>query len=129
VDRHDEGLRGKSTPELLRSALEEVKLLAKAEVLHAKQELRDEVVRAKKAGILAGVALGVGISGLSVLLVALALALPWPDALGALIVGIVLVVIAAVCGLLASRSMPTRPLQRTQDRLKADLSLAREQLV
>jgi hypothetical protein len=128
VDTLEQELREKSTAELIRNALDEVKLLAKAEVLHAKQEMRDEVVRAKKAGILGGLSLGLGLCGLAVLFVALALALPWSEALAALVVGLVLVIFAGLAAVLARRSLPKRPLQKTQERIRTDFTLAREQL-
>jgi hypothetical protein len=124
----DEALRDRTIPQLVRQALDEARLLARAEVLHAKQELREEVLAAKKAGILLGVALVSALCGLSVVLVALALALPIPDALGALVVGGVLLCVAAVTGFLAQRALPRKPLPRTTERLKLDWLLAKERL-
>jgi hypothetical protein len=124
----DEALRDRTIPQLVRQALDEARLLARAEVLHAKQELREEVLAAKKAGILLVVALVSALCGLSVVLVALALALPIPDALGALVVGGVLLCVAAVTGFLAQRALPRKPLPRTTERLKLDWLLAKERL-
>src|SRR4051812_41419733 len=76
VDRTEDPLLNLSTPDLVRHALEEAKLYAKAEVLHAKRELQDELKAAKIAGAMFGVAAVLALCGLSVLFVSLALALP-----------------------------------------------------
>ncbi len=121
-------LRGMGTTELVRHALEEMRLLVKAEVLHAKHEVRDEIVGAKVAGILFGVAAGLGLCGIAVLFVALAMAIPLSEGWAALIIGVGLLVIAAVCVGIGVRRVPTKPLPKTQQRLRQDYNLAREQL-
>lgn len=121
-------VRQLSTPELIRHALAEAKLLARAEVLHAKHEMKKELARAKTAGILVGAAGLLAISGLSVLFMALAAALGLPHAVGAVIVGVVLLVAAGTLGFIAYKRVPKEPMSRTQQRLKDDLHLTREHL-
>lgn len=123
----EQQLRAKSTAELVRHAVEESRLLVKAEVLHAKEEMRAELRAAKRGAILAGVAVTAALCGLSVLLVALALVLPMAEALAALIVGLVLLFAAGLGAFLAYKSVPRKPLARTQERLKKDFLFAREQ--
>jgi hypothetical protein len=123
-----ERLRGLSTPDLLRHVLEEARLLARAEILVVREELQNELQRAKVAGILAGAALVLTLNGLAVLFVALAAALPLNLWLAALIVGGALLLIAGVLGFLAYRKAPTNPMERSQVRLKQDLALTRETL-
>src|SRR5436190_1875566 len=106
-------LRERSTPELIRSALDEARLLARAEVLHAKQELREEIAGSKRAGIFLGSAATFALCGLSALFVALGLVLPVSATVGTWIVGVGLLLIALVLGLLGRRALPTRPLART----------------
>lgn len=127
VAAEQDRLRSMSTAALVKQAISEVKLLAKAEVLHAKQELKEELQNAKVAGILLGVCLGIGLCGLSVLFVALALALPLPQSVAALIVGGLLVLAAAACGAIGYSRLPKKPLQNTQQRIKEDLAMTREQ--
>lgn len=117
-----------STGELIRRALDEAKMLAKAEVLHAKQELKDDLQAAKRAGIFLGAAFVLALSGLSVLLVALALALPLPHGRAALIVGAVLVVLAGVGGFLGVQRLPKAPLAKTKRRIQTDIAVTRERL-
>lgn len=119
-------LRSLPTAELLRQAISEVKLLAKAEVLHAKQELREELQDAKVAFVLLGVCLGIGLCGLSVLLVGIALALPLSEVAATLTLAGLLILTAAACGAIGYRRLPKKPLQSTQRRLKDDLSMVRE---
>jgi len=121
-------LRAMGTAELVRHALEEMRLLVKAEVLHAKHEVRDEILGAKVAGILFGVAAGLAVCGIAVLFVALAMAVPLSEGWAALIIGVGLLVIAAICVGIGMGRVPTKPLPKTQQRLRNDYNLAREQL-
>lgn len=123
-----ERLRAMSTAELVRTALDEARMLARAEVLHAKAELRDELRRAKISGILFGAAMPLALAGLTLLFASLALALPLSAPLGALVVGLALLLIAGALGFAGAKKVPKKPMQHTQSRLKDDLALTREQL-
>lgn len=123
-----ERLRGLSTADLFRHVLEEARLLARAEILVVKEELEREVARAKVAGILAGAALVLTLTGIAVLLVAVAAALPLTLWLASLIVGAALLLIAGVLAFVAYRKAPIKPMERSQLRLKQDLALTRETL-
>ena len=121
-------LESLSTTELVRHAIDEARLLARAEVLHAKKELREEIAAAKTAGILLGAGAVLGLVGLSALLVAVGLALPLAQWLGVLLVGAFLVLLAAGFAWAGSKRLPTQPLPHTQERLKADLIRTKETL-
>ena len=121
-------LHGRSTSYLMRHALEEARLLATAELLHAKEELREEMRAAKVAGVLLGVAFTLALNGLSVLFVALALALSPPSLQGLLAVGVGLLALAGTSAWLGYKKLPKQPLGRTQRRLKLDFVLAKGQL-
>ena len=118
-----------STSQVVRTALEEARLLVKAEVLHAKAELRDELKKARTSGILFGAALPLALSGVTLLFVALALALPLAEPLAAVLVGVALLLVAGLLAFLGVKKVPKKPLQHTQSRLKEDYTLTREQLV
>ena len=118
--------RDLSTVELVRRAVEESRLLVKAEILHAKKEVREELSAALASGVLFGVAATLVLAGLAVLFVMIALALPVPEVAGCAIVGCFLLLVAGVLALLGYRRAPRRPLERTRSSLKADLTLARE---
>ena len=121
-------LRNMSTVELVRHAMTEMKLLVRAEVLHARTELKDELKEARTAGILLGGALFLAPAGLAVALMAIVLALPGPRWLWALVIGIGVLVVAALLVFLSVKKLPTHPLARTRDRLKLDWMLTREEL-
>lgn len=125
----DAQLRSLPTAHLVRQALEEAKLLARAEVLHAKAELRQELKRAKVGGIVLGAALALALCGLPLLFVALALALPMSQPLAALAVGGALLVLAAVLAMAGVKRLPKNPMARTQQRLREDVLLTKEHLV
>ncbi len=118
-------LRSLSTPELIRRALDEAKLVARAEWLHAKQEMRGELKEAKAAGILLGSAAVLAICALAVGLVALGVALPMSAVAGLLVVFGAVLLIAAVLGLIGYRILPRKPLPRTQERLREGFSLTK----
>ncbi|MCP3099668.1 phage holin family protein [Myxococcus sp. K15C18031901] len=117
-----------STSELLRHALSETRLLVRAEVLHAKKELRDEVKAARTAGILLGAGAVLALDALAVLFVALGLALPLGAALGVLLVGVAVLVVAGLLVFSGIKRLPKKPLAHTQERLKLDYQLTRETL-
>lgn len=119
-------LRSLSTPELLRRVMDEAQLLVRAEVLVMRAELEQELARTKVAAALAGAGVVLALSGLAVLFVALAAALPLTPWLGALLVGAGLLLLAGGLAYLAYRRAPIRPMARSQARLKQDLALTRE---
>jgi uncharacterized membrane protein YqjE len=121
-------LESLTTAELIRHAFAEARLLVKAEVLHAKKELREEVKAARTAGILLGAAGVLALCGLAALVVALGLVLPVAAPLGALLVGVAVLLIAGGLGFVGVKKLPTKPLNHTQERLKADFDRARETL-
>ena len=127
-ERLDEAqLRNMSTVELVRHAMTEMKLLVRAEMLHARTEMKQDLREARNAGILLGISLFLAPAGLAVALTAIVFALPvqW---VSALVLGLVLLVVAGLLGFLALKKLPRRPLGRTRDRLKLDWMLTREEL-
>lgn len=130
LERMEEAqLRSLPTAHLVRQALEEAKLLAKAEVLHAKAEFREELEAAKAGGVLLGAAAALALCGLPLLFVALALTLPLAEPLAALVIGIALLAVAVGLAWVGVKKLPKKPLARTQARLREDLTMAKEHLV
>lgn len=117
-----------STAELVRHALAEAKLLVKAEVLHAKKELREDLKAARTSGILLGAGGVLALVGLTLLFVALVGALPLSLWLSALLVGVVVLLLAGGLAFLGVKRLPKKPLPHTQERLKTDLHYSREVL-
>ncbi len=129
MERTDERqLRSISTAELIRHALEETKLLAKAEVLHAKRELKEDLGKAKTSGIFLGAAAVLALCALAALFVAVGIALPISDALGTALMAGVLLLVAGGLGLFGVKKLPKKPMAKTTERLKEDVALTKEQL-
>lgn len=127
ITQDQEQLRQMSTAELVKHAVEEARLLAKAEILHAKNELREEIADAKRSGIFMGAALVLTLCGLSALFVALGLALPLAPGVGVAIVGAVQLILAAALGFMGFKKLPKKPLNKTLHRIKTDIEVTREQ--
>ena len=121
-------LRNMSTPDLVRHAMTEMKLLVRAEVVHARAELRQELREARNAGILFGAALFLAPAGLGIALMAIVLALPVVQWASAVVLGLVVLLLAGLLVFLAVKRLPRQPLARTRDRLKLDWMLTREEL-
>ena len=121
-------LESLSTAELIRHAIEEARLLARAEVLHAKKELREEVKAARTSGILLGAGGVLALVSLAALFVAVGLALPVAQWLGVLLVGVFLLLVSGGLAFAGFKRLPKKPLTHTQERLKTDIARTRETL-
>lgn len=128
LEREDaEYLRRMSTAELVKHAMDEAKLLVKAEILVAKRELKEEVAVAKRSGMMLGAAMVLALCGLSALFVALGIALPGAPGWGVLIVGVAQLIVAGILGFVGVKKLPKKPLNHTIDRVKTDIAVTREQ--
>jgi ABC-type multidrug transport system fused ATPase/permease subunit len=121
-------LESLSTAELIRHAIEEARLLARAEVLHAKKELREELKAARTSGILLGAGGVLALLSLAALFVAAGLALPVAQWLGVLLVGVFLLLLGGGLAFAGYKRLPKKPLSHTQERLKTDIARTRETL-
>ena len=128
-ERLDEAqLRNMSTVELVRHAMTEMKLLVRAEMLHARTEMKQELREARNAGILLGFALLLAPAGVAVAAMAIVLAFSAEQWLAALVIGVILLLLAALLAFFAVKRLPKKPLARTRDRLKLDWMLTREEI-
>src|SRR5215471_15416658 len=117
-----------STVELVRHAMTEMKLLVRAEMLHARTEMKQELREARNAGILLGLAVLLAPAGVAVAAMAIVLAFSAEQWLAALVIGVILLLLAALLAFFAVKRLPKKPLARTRDRLKLDWMLTREEL-
>ncbi|MEO7096320.1 MAG: phage holin family protein, partial [Polyangiales bacterium] len=115
------------TTDLVREALDEAKQLVKIEVALAKEEVREEVGQAKDAAIMFGVSTFLGIIGVALLLVALALAI-FPGPIPALVIGGLMLLVAGVLGFVAYKKVPNKPLEKTKRRLETDAQILKERI-
>ncbi|WP_437674733.1 phage holin family protein [Sorangium sp. So ce131] len=114
-----------STADLVKEAIAEAKELMQVEVALARDEISEEIAWAKRSGIALGVAVAAALIGLALVLVALALSIS-PSPIPALLLGLGFVVLAVVVGLVGYTRAPKRPLERTQERVAADVRVLRE---
>jgi uncharacterized membrane protein YqjE len=114
-----------STVELVKEAIDETRQLVKLEVELAKDEVRQELADAKRSAIMFGVAAVGALLAAAMLLVALALAI-FPGPVPALIIGAVLIAMAAVLGFIGYKKVPKKPLEKTRRRLETDAQVIKE---
>jgi protein-S-isoprenylcysteine O-methyltransferase Ste14 len=113
--------------ELVREAIDEAKQLIRLEVELAKDEVRREVVATKSAGIALAVGAAVLILGVSLLLVALALAI-FPGPIPSLVLGLILIASALLAGVAGVRLLPKKPLAETRRRIETDIEIVKERV-
>jgi membrane protein len=101
--------------------------LAKLEVQHARQEIGENVGEAKRAGILFGIAAGLGLLTMIALvcLIILLIAILLPPWLAALIVFIVLALLTVLFAWQGTRHVRNPTPQRTIDSVKEDIAWAK----
>jgi hypothetical protein len=116
-----------STAELVREALNDGRRLIQLEVALAKDEVRRELVAARSGAITLGVSAVLAIVGVALLLVGLALAI-FPGPVPALIIGVLLLVGAAVAAALGLKLLPKKPLDGTRKRLETDIEVIKDQV-
>jgi uncharacterized membrane protein YqjE len=114
-----------STAELIKEAVGEARELLQKEIALAKDEAKQQVAAAKHVGMVWGAGTALLLLGLSMLLVALVLAIA-PQPVPALVTGGVLLVLAGIAAAVGYKLLPTRPLSRTQKRLRQDLEAIKD---
>lgn len=115
----------RSTPELVKEALKDARLLVRTEVLHAREEVKDDLRRASAGAAWFGGGLFLALVGLNALADGLAAALPLSRPWAYLAVGLLLVGLAAGALWNGRKKLPSAPLEHTQRRLKKDGLLLR----
>jgi hypothetical protein len=122
LDLHqDDGPDGtESSTTLLREAIDEARELVRLEAELARQEIKEELGRAKTAGGALGAAAVMAMAGITMLIATIAFAAgrPW---LCALLLGVGLLAGAGAVGFLGYRAMPLSPLPATRERVEASL--------
>lgn len=116
-----------STVDLVKEALDEAKELIRLEVEIAKDEVKQEVAQTKRAAIGFGVALAFALVVLSLLAVAIVLAVGG-TAVAALAVAGVFLVLGGVAGYLGYTMIPKKPLDKTMNRVKRDVNQLKEHI-
>jgi hypothetical protein len=117
-----------STSHLLRDALEGTRHLIELEMALAREDLNSELSQAKKGTVLLGASAGLAVSGVTLLFVAAALALPksW---FAALLAGFVLLCLAGGLVFAGRKELPRKPLEATARRVQSDFKHLKERIV
>ena len=115
-----------STTDLVREAIEEAKELARLEVALARNEAVTELKSLRVSAVAFGLAGALGLTGGTLLLVALALAIG--GAIPALVIGGGLVVIAGGLAYAGKALLPKKPLVQTKRRLEEDVNQLKERV-
>jgi hypothetical protein len=118
---------GAEASELVREAIAQAKDLLAAEVELARTEVRQDLRAARTSAIAFGAALVAAIVGISLLLVALALAIA-PRPVPALVTGVALLIAAGATAAFGYSRVPKNPLERTRKRLKTDARILQERI-
>lgn len=113
------------THELVRDTLEQTRELIRIEFALARDELNDDLKKAKRGGVWAGVGVVFASGMLAALILALVLALGG-TAVAALAVAGGCAVLTAACGTIAFQTLPRAPLQRTRARLESEVNQLKE---
>jgi len=126
-ERSPAQLEDSSTADLVREAMDEAKELVRLEVELAKEEVKEEIAHVQRAAIGFGIAAASGIVVLSLLSVALVLALGG-TAVAALIVAAVFLALGGLAAFLGYRMLPKSPLEKTRHRLQNDVNQLKEHI-
>jgi hypothetical protein len=122
-----EPLDESSTGDLIKEALVEAQNLVRLEVKLAKEDVKSEVKSVSRAAIGFGVAAASSLMMMTMLAVALVLAIgpsPW----AALLVAGGFLVVCAVAGIVGYTQIPKNPLARTRERMESDVNHLKEHI-
>ncbi len=122
--QEEPGAPSGTTADLVKEALDEARELAKLEVALARDEVLGELNALRTSAIVFGVSAVLAILGIGMLLVALALAMG--GALPALILGLVVIAVAAIAAWIGVAKLPKRPLAATKQRIEDDVKQLKE---
>ncbi|HEX4447539.1 MAG TPA: phage holin family protein [Polyangiaceae bacterium] len=128
MDRFAAAIDEPPVGELVREALGDTRELVRLEVALAREDLRTEVGAARTSIVAFATSAALLVSGVTLLLVALVMALPIAGWLSAVIAGAALLLVAGALGLLGWRAMPKRFFGRTRQRLVDDVDQLREHI-
>lgn len=116
-----------STADLVKEAMDEARELVRLEVALAKEEVKEELKQVQHAAISGGVALTAAILALTMLAVALVLALGG-TALAAVLVAVGFLVIAGAAAFIGYGMLPKSPMNKTRHRLENDVNQLKEHI-
>jgi hypothetical protein len=124
----DEGKGQGASGSILSELLTQGKRVARAGMQRAEGELKEEAREAAKGTLLLGASAWMGMTGLSALVLAAAMAMPRNPVRGVLLAGLGLLGGSVALGAVGLGMMPREPLSRTKAALKEGATVLREHL-
>ena len=115
-------------PSLMATILTQGKRILKKEAELARTDLKEDAKNTAKSSLLLGASAWMGMTGVSALVIAAALALPKRPVKGALLIGSALVGGSIGIGLTGLRTLPRKPLGRSREGLQTIASTVGEKL-
>jgi hypothetical protein len=113
---------------LLKTTLKQGKRLLKTEMDLARQDLKEDAKHTAKGSLLLGASAWMGLTSLSALVIAMALAVPKRPERGVLFTGLALLGGSLATGLAGLRTLPSKPLGRSREGLQTIASTLGEKL-
>lgn len=127
VSERGDLLENASTADLVREAMDEAKELVRLEVELAKEEVKEELKHVERAAIAFGIAVAASIIVMSLLAMALVLALGGTPLIALAVAGGFLA-IGGLAGWLGYGMLPKSPLEKTRHRLQNDMNQLKEHI-
>jgi uncharacterized membrane protein YqjE len=118
----------KHSPSLLAAVMTQGKRLLKTEVELARKDLKEDTKNTAKSSLLLGASAWMGMTGVSALVIAAALALPKQPVRGALVTGLAMMGGSLAVGLAGLRTLPKKPMGRSREGLETIASTVGEKL-
>lgn len=123
-ERKGQGASGSILSELMTQG----KRVARAGMKRAEGELKEDAREAAKGSLLLGASVWMGMTGLSALVLAAAMAMPRNPVRGVLLAGLGLLGGSVALGVVGLEMMPQEPLSQTKAALKEGAAVLREHL-
>jgi hypothetical protein len=123
-ERTEQGTSGSILGELLTQG----RRVAKAGMRRAETELKEDAREVGKGSLLLGASAWMGLTGLSALVLAAAMAMPRNPVRGVLLAGLGLLGGSVTLGVLGLRTLPGKPLSQTTQALKEGAAVLKENL-
>lgn len=118
----------KQSPSLLAAVMTQGKRLLKTEAELARKDLKEDAKNTAKSTLLFGASAWMGMTGVSALVIAAALALPKRPVRGALITGLAMMGGSLAVGLAGLKVLPKKPMGRSREGLETIASTVGEKL-
>jgi hypothetical protein len=123
-ERKEQGTSGSILSELMTQG----RRVARAGMRRAEGELKEDAREAIKGSLLLGASAWMGMTGLSALVLAAAMAMPRNPVRGVLLAGLGLLGGSVALGVVGLRTVPEKPLSRTREALKEGAAVLKENL-